>query len=236
MPLLVYPAPAGLRSGIKPGEDYGPVAFHFLFLTLSRREEVMEARRKDFDLGAGTWTKKVKTRRKPGSHGSAGRRTVTIPLSDAAIDLLLSLPSFVKGEPEDLVFRSSGGGPLCNWDRTQETINLASGTSGWHRHDLRRTAATILNQLGVAPAIIDTLLCHLNPLNREQVSSAAPVYMIETKILRDAVDHERAAVNLLANALGSISTSCPRANNPQAISNSTSPNLQRRPSPWAKLA
>ena len=71
LPLLVYPAPAGLRLGIDPCEDYGPVAFQFLFLTLSRREEVMETRRKDFDLRAGTWTKKVKTRRKPGSHGPA---------------------------------------------------------------------------------------------------------------------------------------------------------------------
>lgn len=65
MPLLVYPAPAGLRSGIEPSEDYGPVAFRFLLLTLSRREEVADARRKDFDLRAGTWTKKVKSRRKP---------------------------------------------------------------------------------------------------------------------------------------------------------------------------
>lgn len=62
LPLLVYPAPPGLRSGLDPREDYGPVAFRFLFLTLSRREEVVEARRKDFDLQNCTWTKKVKTR------------------------------------------------------------------------------------------------------------------------------------------------------------------------------
>ena len=93
---------------------------------------------------------------------------------------------------------------MCNWDRTQDTINRASGTSGWHRHDLRRTAATILGQLGVKPAVTDTLLCHLNPYNREQVSAAAPNYMIDTKILSDAIDHERVAVNLLADALASI--------------------------------
>ena len=78
MPLLVYPAPAGLRSNLDPHEDYGPVAFRFLFLTLSRREEVTGARRKDIDLRAGTWTKTVKTRRKPGSmvlRNAAGSRS-----------------------------------------------------------------------------------------------------------------------------------------------------------------
>lgn len=58
IPLLVYPAPAGLRSALAPQDDYGPVAFLFLFLTLARRDEVAEARRKDFDLRARTWTKK----------------------------------------------------------------------------------------------------------------------------------------------------------------------------------
>lgn len=235
MPLLVYPAPEGLRSGLAPSEDYGPVAFRFLFLTLSRREEVVDARRKDFDLRAGTWTKKVKTRRKPGSHGTAERRTVTLPLSDAAIELLLSLPSFLKGQPEDLVFPSSGGGRLCNWDRTQETINSASGTSGWHRHDLRRTAATILEQAGVKPAVIDTLLCHLNPYNREKVSAAAPNYMIDTRVLDNAVDFERIAVNLLANALASICKPCLSVDLARAEQTSPSSCPNRRPSPWATL-
>lgn len=233
LPFLVYPAPAGLRSELDPRADYGPVAFRFILLTLSRREEVAAARRKDFNLRAGTWTKPVKTRRKPGSHGGAERRTVIVPISDAAIELLHSLPSFVKGGPEDLIFPSSSGGPLCNWDRTQGTINLASGTSGWHRHDLRRTAATILKQLGIAPAVIDTLLCHLNPLNREQVSSAAPVYMVSTKVLRDAVDQERVAVNLLANALALISKSCPSAADACVTEMVREPSVSRKPSPWA---
>ncbi|MFT6533604.1 MAG: integrase [Limimaricola cinnabarinus] len=204
MPLLVYPAPAGLREKLDAHDDYGPVAFRFLFLTLSRREEVTDACCKDINLSARTWTKFVKTKRQSGSHAPVQRRKVTVPLSDAAIDLLLTLPSFMNGGPENLVFPSSGNGPLCNWNRTQGAINCASGTSDWHRHDLRRTAATILGQLGVKPAVTDTLLCHLNPYNREQVSSAAPNYMIDTKILNDAVDRERVAVNLLADALASI--------------------------------
>lgn len=236
MPLLVYPAPLGLRQELDPRDDYGPIAFRFLFLTLSRVEEVSEARRKDFDLRAGTWTKFVKTRRKPGARGSAERRQVTVPLSDDATALLLSLPSFVEGGPEDLVFPSSSGGRLCNWNRTQESIDEASGTSGWHRHDLRRTAATLLKQLGIAPAIIDTLLCHLNPLNREQVSSAAVNYIIDTKILREAIDHEQVAVNMLAEAISSI---CKHRPTQPALmvkkSDRPASTATRKPSPWSAL-
>ena len=233
LPLLVYPAPLGLREELDPGRDYGPIAFRFLFLTLSRVEEVIEARRKDFDLRARTWTKTVKTRRKPGSRGSAERRQVTVPLSDDAIALLLSLPSFVDGAPDDFVFPSSSGGRLCNLNRTQESINRASGTSGWHRHDLRRTAATILKQLGVAPVIIDTLLCHLNPLIREQVSSAAVNYLIDKRVLREAVDHERVAVNVLAEAIASICTPFPHLDSALPPEIAQTSRTVRKASPWA---
>lgn len=236
MPLLVYPAPAGLRERLDVHDDYGPVAYRFLFLTLARRDEVTEARRKDIDLHARTWTKFVKTRRKPGSHDAVERRKVTVPLSDAAIDLLLALPSFQEAGPEDLILPSSGGGALCNWNRTQGAINDASGTSGWHRHDLRRTAATILGQCGVKPAVIDTLLCHLNPYNREQVSAAAPNYIIDTKILHDAVDQERVAVNMLADVLASICAPREIVRQSQKVETTRSAQSERRQSPWATVA
>lgn len=209
MPLMVYPAPEGLRQQLDPRQDYGPIAFRFLLLTLSRIEEVEAAQCGDFDLNARTWTKSVKTRRKRGARGPLARRVVTMPISDDAITLLLSLPSFTNGKPGDLVFPSSQGGRLCNWERTQTAINNASGTCGWHRHDLRRTAATILRQLGVAPSIVDKLLSHVNPLCGENVSGAAPNYMIDTKILLDAVDHERLAVNFLAKALAGMCSQGP---------------------------
>jgi integrase len=237
MPLLVYPAPKDLRHSLDPKDDYGPIAFKFLFLTLSRTEEVEAARCGDFDRDARTWTKSVKTRRKPGTRGSAERRVVTVPLSDEAFALLLSLPSFVDGRPDDFVFPSSKGGRLCNWDRTQEAIHGASETCGWHRHDLRRTAATILQQLGVAPAVIDTLLCHLNPLGAENVSGAAVNYMIDKQILENVIDQKRLAVNLLSAAVASI---CGDLNEtPTRVVEQPNWTVQagaRKPSPWSVLA
>jgi hypothetical protein len=35
---------------------------------------------------------------------------------------------------------------------------VASGTEGWHRHDLRRTGATMLGELGEMPDIVEAAL------------------------------------------------------------------------------
>lgn len=234
LPLMAYPAPYGLRQRLDRFQDYGPIAFRFLLLTLSRTEEVAAARCEDFDIHNGTWTKSVKTRRRRNARGPAERRVVTIPLSDAAMELLLALPSFQNGKPGDFVFPSSKGGRFCNWDRTQDAINRASGTNDWHRHDLRRTAATILKQLGVAPSVIDKLLCHVDPLRGENVSGAAANYMIDTKILLDVPDIERVAVNMLAKVVASIFAP-PVHNDVSIVKPIDKANLgqTRKPSPWA---
>lgn len=52
-----------------------------------------------------------------------------------------------------------------NWSegRRTEQIHLESGTSGWHRHDLRRTCATKMSELGIAPHVVEKLLAHSIP-------------------------------------------------------------------------
>ena len=236
VPLMVYPARRGMRKRLDPCEDYGPIAFRFLLLTMSRIEEVEAARCGDFDLHARSWTKSVKTRRKRGARGPSERRVVTLPLSDDAVELLLGLPSFQNGKPGDFVFPTSKGGRFCNWDRIQDVINSESGTDNWHRHDLRRTGATILNQLGVAPSVIDKLLCHVNPLSGENVSASAPIYMVDTKILHDVIDHERLAVNILAKVVANICS--PTNLNDKEVMKAVSQEnsgANNKPSPWARL-
>jgi hypothetical protein len=49
---------------------------------------------------------------------------------------------------------------LGQWDHATRQIMVASGTSGWHRHDLRRTGATLLGELGVEPHVIEAALNH----------------------------------------------------------------------------
>jgi integrase len=65
----------------------------------------------------------------------------------------------------DLVFPNAHGGKLDNWDRWSKSIFKRTATSGWTRHDLRRTCATMAAELNVAPHIISILLGHKNPEN-----------------------------------------------------------------------
>lgn len=147
-----------LRAG-KP-----PHAFVMLFilLTLARREEAAGATWAEIDLDAGTWTippqrqKDVKTRKRV-----SPRKPLIIPLSHQAITLLHYLkPKGAEPPPDMLIFAGARGRRLGNWDRAQRAIFQASGTSGWHRHDLRRTGSTMMGEAGVPPHVVEAALNH----------------------------------------------------------------------------
>ena len=67
-------------------------------------------------------------------------------------------------EPDALVFCTSakrgGDGRLVNWDRATKALMRETGTAGWTRHDLRRTGATMLGELGVEPHVVEAALNH----------------------------------------------------------------------------
>src|SRR6202034_1733933 len=48
-----------------------------------------------------------------------------------------------------------------NWDRETKALQEDSGTTGWTRHDLRRTGATMLGDMGELPDIIEAALNHV---------------------------------------------------------------------------
>ena len=50
---------------------------------------------------------------------------------------------------------------LQNWDRWTKAFQLATGVSGWDRHTLRRTTATMAG-MGAPPHVISALLGHRN--------------------------------------------------------------------------
>ena len=88
---------------------------------------------------------------------SKNRRPRPIPLPRQAAVLLQNISS---SEPRSLVFQSERGGFLSNWDRETKRLHSLSNTSGWHRHDLRRTIATFLGDLGFAPHVVSVVLGH----------------------------------------------------------------------------
>jgi integrase len=80
-----------------------------------------------------------------------------VPLPSQAIAFLQTLP---QSACSALVFPPARGEILGNWDRETKRLHERSGTSGWHRHDLRRTVATMLGDLGIAPHVISAVLGH----------------------------------------------------------------------------
>jgi len=92
----------------------------------------------------------------PASRAKNGRAR-SIPLPRQAVE---ALPE--AGHTDALVFPSKGKRPLANWYRQTKRLQSASSTSHWHRHDFRRTVATMLGDLGFAPHVISVVLGHAN--------------------------------------------------------------------------
>lgn len=136
-----------LKASVRPHA----LALRFMLLTLARREEVGAAEWRHVDLAAGTWTIPETKNGEP--H--------TVPLSRQAVALLEEVKARPKpAKPSALVFHTRSGARLGNWDRETKAVHTASKTAGWTRHDLRRTGATALGEMGVLPDIIEAALNH----------------------------------------------------------------------------
>ena len=137
---LLLPYIAGNKSPF-------PAAIYFLLLTLARREEVAQAHWRDVDFARRTWT--IPDTKNGQPH--------LVPLSRQAVELLQGMK---PSKPNELIFHTKNLKALSNWDRSTKALQTASGTSGWSRHDLRRTGATMLGEMGVMPDIVEAALNH----------------------------------------------------------------------------
>jgi integrase len=162
-------------------------ALQFMLLTLCRREEASAALWQDVDFDSRLWRLPQVKKTKDSSTGQH-----LVPLSRQAVALLRTrLP--VEPDPRALVFTSDGG-RLANWDRASKSFMAASDTQGWHRHDLRRTAATMMGEMGVEPHVIEAALGHVS-----LHSQLASTYNIARYLPQVA-----GALQRLANALDRI--------------------------------
>jgi integrase len=96
-----------------------------------------------------------------------------IPLSDAAVTLLKSLPR-IGGRNDDFVFTTTGKTSVSGWSRAKAMIDAAvlgamrkkdpkaEPPERWTLHDLRRTVATGLAGLGVALPVVEKILNHVS--------------------------------------------------------------------------
>jgi integrase len=119
-----------------------------LVLTGQRREEAAGMTWAELSDDLSTWTI-------PASRAKNGA-THIVPLSAPAQDLLRAAPRL--GE---LVFPGLRG-PFNGFSKAKAALDAKSGMTNWRLHDLRRTAATGLQRLGVRLEVTEQVLNHVS--------------------------------------------------------------------------
>lgn len=145
------------RALEKVGWPFGPLA-QLLLLTGARLREVAEARWEDIDFAS----KRIVV----SGERSKNRVAHEIPLSDTALKIIESLPRVSDGRSSNFVLTTTGRTPVSGFSRAKEQIDAAifeiigSAPEPWVIHDLRRTAASGMAGLGIAPHIVEAVLNH----------------------------------------------------------------------------
>jgi integrase len=132
---------------------FGPLTA-LLMLTGCRQAEGAEARWKEFDLGKKVWTIPKERFKSDSPH--------IVPLSDAALAVLDTLPRFNSG---DFLFSSTHGRkPVSGFSNGKERLDalIAKETAiePWVFHDLRRTVRTRLSELRVPEPVAEMVIGH----------------------------------------------------------------------------
>jgi integrase len=143
------------------GGNFGRVV-KLLILLGSRRKEItgMKWGELDFDDPKNpTWTLPAER--------SKNHRAHTLALPPAALTILNEIArerwNGKTWAPDEYVFSTFGS---MNVSRPQDTLFEQSGTKGWWLHDLRRTVATGMGNLGIAPHVIECALNHVSGFRR----------------------------------------------------------------------
>jgi integrase len=127
-----------------PDDRFGRIV-RLLVLTGCRRDEIGSLRWSEVDLVARTITL-------PASR-TKNKRAHTTPLSESALKVLQSVP-----QDGDYVFGGFG-----HWSYNKMKLDgVVKFTVPWTLHDLRRTCATGMADLGVQPHIIEAVLNHVS--------------------------------------------------------------------------
>jgi integrase len=162
------------------GWPFGPL-FQLLLLTAQRRSELTDARWSEFNLDKALWTLPRERAKNDRAH--------LIALSPPAVAILRSLPQ-IGGD--SFIFTTTGDSPISGFSKAGERLQTAmlelhkaelidGGRRGeaekaniehFTPHDLRRTAATGMAALGIAPHVVDRILNHANGT----ISGVARIY------------------------------------------------------------
>ena len=132
-----------------PDGDFGDI-LKLLLLTGQRQREIADLEWDELDLDRAIITlPKERTKNK---------RLHTIPLSAPALDILKARTPYAD---RALVFGRSGSRGYWNWNNAKRKLDAQLKIAEpWVIHDLRRTAATRMNEIGIQPHIVEAMLNH----------------------------------------------------------------------------
>jgi integrase len=136
-------------------DDFGRIV-RLLMLTGARRDEIGGLLWQEIDFEAATLSI-------PG-YRIKNHRTLVLPLPPLALSILQSTP---RREGREFLFGGSGGA-FSAW--SYSTLQLAARTgkaegrplAAWRIHDIRRTVATGMAEIGVQPHVIEAVLNHVS--------------------------------------------------------------------------
>jgi integrase len=131
-------------------DDFGRIV-RLLLLTGQRRTEVGGVTWGELDLDGGTWTI-------PAQRTKNGRQH-TLPLSALAASVIEAIPQRVG---RDCLFGERGTSGFCSWATAKAALDVRLGgqVAKWTLHDIRRSVATRMCDLGVMPHVVEQILNH----------------------------------------------------------------------------
>ena len=131
-------------------DDYGRIV-RLLILLGARRQEIGGLRWSELDLDNDRWLL-------PAQRSKNGRAH-ELPLMPTTLDIVYSVPRLAS---RDQLFGARSNDGFTGWDDQKEALDERSGVVGWTLHDIRRSVATKLADIGVQPHIIEQILNHVS--------------------------------------------------------------------------
>jgi integrase len=136
------------RASDSERKEFGAL-LKFLLLTGCRLNEVAGMRRTELSDDGTVWTIP--------SERTKNRRTHVVSLAAMARTLIAAVPT-----TGDLVFTTDNAHPVSIGSKIKRRLDAAMQIPPWRIHDLRRTAATGMAEIGIAPHIVEACLNHIS--------------------------------------------------------------------------
>jgi integrase len=130
--------------------DFGRIV-RLLIASSQRRSEVGGMGWSEVDLALGIWTI-------PAARAKNGREH-TLPLGSLALEIIRSVPQMVG---RDMLFGARTARGFTGYAEGKRALDhrLGDQVRKWTLHDIRRTVATRLCDIGIEPHVVEQILNH----------------------------------------------------------------------------